>query len=785
MTYSTIEASTLVKTIGQKGWTIPQIAYYVKQEAVDKDLDAQAVFFTLQSWLDATAHVAEHATGRRFTRLQFVENTLSVAGYALTRRDFEHWLRLSGEQTNWRPDELLPYSPIDPRLAEQEARIDQLEHDLHQMEVARNRAKAEVTHVQAERDHFLALHTEQIYQSVSADYQNSASWRVSKPLRRLMAWRRGEAFVETAIQKPSAQEMLPPWKKTGYSIEQAWRVAPEKDFDRSDYTEWLRRYDSPTVEETAQLTQQAQDLASKPGAPTISLLMALDHAGEAPNVQWRHWLKEAVVSVQAQVYPKWELCIAVSKQADAALLQMLNSLTQADARIKLVQVSDAKDMLSAAFGAAAGDWVVEINAINKIALQAVNTPAIAIFEGKKAQIIYSDSDKLLAPDFQRTQPDFKPDWNVDLFLSGGVSQHYAQDLCFFKTSMVRELGGYTNNFELISRALERTEPVQIHHIPQVLVHVRQFSATTEAVVPQRNPLALPEVPPRVSVIIPTKNNVVLLRQCIDSMLRKTSYPNYEILVVDNGSDQAETLDYLKTLTTLTAPSLHSVHSSHPHIRVIRDNYAFNYSALNNYAVGFAQGEILALVNDDIEVVSEGWLTEMVSHALRSGIGAVGARLWYPDQTLQHAGMVLVGGVARHIHKHLPKGEPGFNDRAVLTQNFSAVTGACLVVKKALFEQVGGLNDQELAVGFNDVDFCLKLGEAGFRNVWTPHAELIHHESATRGQDNSPEKQRRAEKELRYMRKRWGDKLYNDPAYNPNLTDGSDDMSFAWPPRKIA
>jgi O-antigen biosynthesis protein len=182
------------------------------------------------------------------------------------------------------------------------------------------------------------------------------------------------------------------------------------------------------------------------------------------------------------------------------------------------------------------------------------------------------------------------------------------------------------------------------------------------------------------------------------------------------------------------------------------------------------------------VESEHWLSDMVSHALRPGVGAVGARLWYPDHTLQHAGMVLVGGVARHIHKHLPKGEAGFNGRAVLTQNFSAVTGACLVVKKTLFEQVGGLNDQELAVGFNDVDLCLKLVEAGFRNVWTPYAELIHHESATRGQDNSPEKQRRAEKELRYMRKRWGNKLHIDPAYNPNLSDGHDDMSFAWPPR---
>jgi GT2 family glycosyltransferase len=316
--------------------------------------------------------------------------------------------------------------------------------------------------------------------------------------------------------------------------------------------------------------------------------------------------------------------------------------------------------------------------------------------------------------------------------------------------------------------------LHIHHIPQVLVHVRQVGGSVEAVVHQKMQHTLPVVPPLASLIIPTKNNVALLRQCIASILSKTSYANFEILIVDNGSDQPETLDYLKTLTV------------HPQIRVIRDNYAFNYSALNNYAVTFAKGEVLALVNDDIEVddmASADWLKEMVSHALRPGVGAVGARLWYPDQTLQHAGMVLVGGVARHVHKHLPKGGTGFNGRAVLTQNFSAVTGACLVVKKALFEQVGGLNDQELAVGFNDVDFCLKLVEAGYRNVWTPHAELIHHESATRGQDNSPEKQRRAEKELRYMRKRWGDKLHVDPAYNPNLTDGRDDMSFAWPPRK--
>ena len=762
--------------ISQAGWTIPQVADDLLQAVTAEQLNAEAACRHLLTWLNETALFAKQATGRRFTRLQFIENTLSASGFHLTQRDFDAWFKAQSGG-DWRPNDLLPYTPADPRLEQQEARIDQLEHDLHQMEVARNRAKAEVAHVMAERDHFWAVNSEYIYKSVSADYQNSASWRVTKPLRRLMAWRRGQAFAETTIQKPASEDVIPPWEQAGYSIEKAWQTAPEEDFDRSDYTEWLRRYDNPTAADIATLTAEVQALAAQPDAPTFSLLMAVDHADVPPNVLW---LKEAAASVQAQMYPKWELCIAVASQTDAAVREALDGMVAADQRIKLVHAPADQGLLAAAFGMATGDWVAVLNAINKIAVRSINTPAKVIFEGKKCDIIYTDSDKLFAPGFERAAPDFKPDWNLDLFLSSGSATNYTQDLCFFKASLVRELGcfgssgsSFGSSFELTSRAIARKEHLQIHHIPQVLVHVRQVGGGVETAAHQKIQYALPAVPPLVSLIIPTKNNVALLRQCIDSIFSKTSYANFEILIVDNGSDQPETLDYLKKLT------------AHPQIRVIRDNYAFNYSALNNYAVTFAKGEVLALVNDDIEVddvASADWLTEMVGHALRPGVGAVGARLWYPNHTLQHAGMVLVGGVARHVHKHLPKGEAGFNGRAVLTQNFSAVTGACLVVQKALFEQVGGLNDQELAVGFNDVDFCLKLGEAGCRNVWTPYAELIHHESATRGQDHSPDKQRRAEKELRYMRKRWGDKLYIDPAYNPNLSDGRDDMSFAWPPR---
>ena len=764
-TYPSEQFQLQIKT---DAWSVPQIAACLKQVSVAHSLDDKTVCRTLLAWLDATPYVANHATARRFTRLQFIENTLSAAGFALTLRDFDDWFKAQSEANSgiWRPNDLLPYAPVDPRLEEQENRIDQLEHDLHQMEVARNRAKAELSHVQAERDHFIATHNEEIYKSVSADYQNSASWRVTKPMRKLMAWRRGEklAAATDAVSAPVSMTIAP-WELPGYSVEKAWKVPETQDFDRHDYTEWLRRYDNPSAGDIASLTEKALELALQPGAPTFSLLMAVNQTNLA-------WLKEAVASVQAQIYPNWELCVAVSNETEAATRALLESVAKSDQRVKIVEAAAVtENLLTKAYGIASGDWIGVVFAINIIAVEAINTPATAIFKYKNTKVIYTDSDKLISPDFQRTLPDFKPDWNLDLFLSSGSSQNYTQDLCFFKADLVRQLGGFDAGFDLTLRALERIEPSQIHHIPQVLVHVREIAEVARVRAEKaRIHYPLPPTLPLVSLIIPTKNNVTLLRQCLDSILNKTSYQNFEIWVVDNGSDQPETLDYLKSL------------SANSKIHVIRDNYAFNFSAQNNYAVTLAKGEILGLINDDIEVRSADWLTDMTSHALRTGVGAVGARLWYPDGTLQHAGIVLAGGVARHVHKHLSEGENGFNNRAVLTQNFSAVTGACLVVKKVLFEQVGGLNDQELAIGFNDVDFCLKLVEAGYRNVWTPYAELIHHESATRGQDNSPQKQRRAEKELRYMRQRWGDKLHIDPAYNPNLSDGHDYMSLAWPPR---
>ncbi|GAI44454.1 unnamed protein product, partial [marine sediment metagenome] len=256
----------------------------------------------------------------------------------------------------------------------------------------------------------------------------------------------------------------------------------------------------------------------------------------------------------------------------------------------------------------------------------------------------------------------------------------------------------------------------------------------------------------------TRNRLNLLQQCIDSIVAKTEYANYEIIIVDNNSDDEDTLKYLDTI------------SREKRIRVIRDMRPFNYSALNNGAVQEAKGEFVGLINNDIEVISANWLSEMVSIASQPGVGAVGARLWYPDDTLQHGGVILgLLGAAGHAHKGLPRGAPGYFGRAQLTQTLSAVTAACLIVRKDIFTQVGGLDEENLKVAFNDIDFCIRVRQAGYRNVWTPFAELYHHESASRGTEDTPEKQARFLREVNFLKERWGRVLREDPAYSPNLT----------------
>jgi GT2 family glycosyltransferase len=277
---------------------------------------------------------------------------------------------------------------------------------------------------------------------------------------------------------------------------------------------------------------------------------------------------------------------------------------------------------------------------------------------------------------------------------------------------------------------------------------------------------LPEKLPLVSIVIPTRNGLELIRRCIESIEEKTEYRRFEIIVVDNNSDDPETIDYLDDLQKASR------------IRLLHYDKAFNYSAINNFAVTHASGEYLAFLNNDLEIIASDWLGEMVSHAQRKEVGAVGARLLYPDGRIQHAGVVLgLGGVAGHAMKYFPREDKGYNARLVLIQNYSAVTAACLLIRREVFEHVKGFDEVNLPVAFNDVDFCLRVREAGYNNLWTPYAELFHHESATRGPEDTPEKQKRFSREIDYMQRRWKAQLAHDPAYNPNLTRDAENFAL--------
>jgi GT2 family glycosyltransferase len=282
---------------------------------------------------------------------------------------------------------------------------------------------------------------------------------------------------------------------------------------------------------------------------------------------------------------------------------------------------------------------------------------------------------------------------------------------------------------------------------------------------------LPVNPPLVSIIVPTRDAPALLRQCVESVLAKTTYPSFELIVVDNQSADPEALAYLAELAPRSA------------VRVLRYDRPFNYSAINNFAVRQAKGDMLCLLNNDTEVISLDWLEEMAGHLLQDKVGAVGARLLYTDGRVQHGGVTVgPGGCADHLHAELPRGHPGYCHRAVIAQELSAVTAACVLTWKDLYERMGGLNERALPVAFNDVDYCLRLQDAGYRVIYTPHAELYHHEWGTRGVDTTWRQRWRAHREMSYMRSRWRERMKHDPYYNPNLSYDQPNFTLNWKPR---
>lgn len=527
-------------------------------------------------------------------------------------------------------------------------------------------------------------------------------------------------------------------------------------------------------------------------APLISVLVPVYNTDE-------QYLRKCIESVINQSYSNWELCIADDASTLPHIREVLSEYQAKDDRINVVyrelngHISIASN---SALEIATGNWLALLDHDDELHTHALLYVASEITKNKNVEFIYTDEDKIDEIG-KRANPNFKPDWNLDLL----YSQNYVSHLGIYKTEVVKKIGGFRAGFEgsqdydLLLRYSREINSDNIIHIAKVLYHWRTIpgstalnsdekSYTSDAGVKALNdhfkclnkkvkiqsglvnntykvnwPTFVHNChEPLVSLVIPTYNGYEITKQAIDSILNKTKYSNFEILLVDNNSDDEKSLNYFKSL------------EYNERVRVLRYPFPFNYSSINNFAVKHAKGEIIGLINNDVEVISNEWLTEMVSHCLREDIGCVGAKLYYPNDTIQHAGIILgIGGVAGHSHKYFPRHNHGYFSRLKVVQNLSAVTAACLLVRKSVFEQVNGLNENDLTVAFNDVDFCLKVQKAGYRNIWTPYAELYHHESISRGAEDNPEKIARFNKEVDYMKETWSDILTKDPAYNMNLT----------------
>lgn len=582
-----------------------------------------------------------------------------------------------------------------------------------------------------------------------------------------------------------------PYASTAVALSRALSPRPP-----SAYEAWLAGNEPRGEAAARRWQQQLRTLRSR---PLISVLTPTYNT--PPDL-----LGEMIESVRAQVYPHWELCIADDASTAPHVREMLADYARQDARIRTV-FRDRNGHISAASNSAlalvSGLWTVLLdhddllrpNALLAIAREAERQP--------QAQLIYSDEDKL--EDGVRTTPFFKPGFSPERLLA----QNYINHLTAHRTENIRAVGGWREGFEgsqdydLTLRIVERLGPGEVCHIPEILYHWRAVEGSTARAVDEKGYAVdaglralrehldrtmpggrveqlpnlpfyrvrppLPDPAPLVSLIIPTRDKADVLRLAVGSILQRSSYPAYEVLIVDNGSVEADTFQLFRELT------------EDRRVRVLPYAGRFNYSAINNYAARHARGQVIGLVNNDVEVITHDWMEEMVSWALRDGIGCVGAKLLYPDMTVQHAGVIVgVGGVAGHGQKHATRDDPGHFGRLAIHHNASAVTAACLLVKRAVFEQVNGL-DERLAVAFNDVDFCLRVREAGYRHVLTPHAELIHHESKSRGLDDTPVKQARFNQEVEFMLDRWSGKLDTDPFYSPNLTYVTDDFLLGTSP----
>jgi O-antigen biosynthesis protein len=708
------------------------------------------------------------------------------------------------------------------------AEISALRQPLSYREPFAERLQAELSEALSEREALLSERDAILY---------STTWLATRPLRRMgqvlppfarralrQLLRSGYKLMTLRFVRRTArlhsEATASPAKESPEGLPGPGQLTPEpvqkpspanqKEPAQTDYDRWVREYDTLTDADRNAIRAHVQRLRYK---PVISVIMP---AYDTPQ----KLLSDAIASVRAQLYPYWELCVADDASPSDAVIEVVKAAAAVDPRIKWTRRETNGHIAATtntALELASGDFVALLDHDDLLAERALYEVAVKLNECPDADLIWSDEDRIDSAGNRHT-PYFKTDWDFDLMLGQNAVCH----LSVYRHKLIKQIGGLRVGFEgaqdydLTLRAVAASDPARIHHIPAILYHWREadiassFSKTqfdrcadvarqavteylstqgygSSAVTVMPSPASsfwnrvrwfLPEPVPKVSLIVPTRDRAELLARCVAGLLHRTDYPNMELLVVDNGSTDPDTLGLFDRLRCDTR------------VRVLAAPGPFNFSALNNKAAREAAGEVLVLVNNDVDVIRGDWLREMVSHAMRPEVGAVGAKLLYANHTVQHGGVLLgMGtfeggpGVAGHVGSGKPNDSTGYFGGLTLVREFSAVTAACMALRREVFEAVGGFDEVNLPVAFNDVDLCLRIRERGFKIVWTPFAELYHLESISRGADDAPAHAERVTRECRYMRSRWGEILDSDPFYNVNLSRDRPFPTIAFPPRR--
>ena len=558
------------------------------------------------------------------------------------------------------------------------------------------------------------------------------------------------------------------------------------------YQKWITRH----LPGKAELEKQRRTKLKY--SPKISIVVPLYKTPEK-------YLRRLVESVQEQTYSNWELCLSDGSGADSPVAGILKQLAASDKRIKVIPHDSAlqiSENTNSAIEAATGDFIAFADHDDELTPHALFECVKALNDHPGTLVVYSDEDKMSMDGHKFFQPHFKPDYNPDLLCTVNYICHLfvVSRKVIDQVGMLRKEFDGAQDYDFIFRCVEAVKDEEIYHVPKILYHWRchedstaenpesktyAFEAGRRAVQEHYNRTGIQakvldgeflglyrtefirDHDPLISIIIPNKDHIDDLKRCMDSIDQKSTYQNYEYVIVENNSTDPATFEYYKKLE-----------AENEKVHVVYWDGVFNYSAINNYGASFARGEYFLLLNNDTEIINPNCLEELLGYCMRSDVGAVGARLYYEDDTIQHAGVVIgFGGIAGHCFVLQPRGTTGYCHRIICAQDYSAVTAACMMVKRTAFEEVGGLSE-ELQVAFNDIDFCMKLRKAGYLIVYNPYAELYHYESKSRGLEDTPEKVARFNREISVFEKRWPDILRNgDPYYNPNLTLKSQDFSL--------